>query len=143
MIGWVVFAFILFVDHPKLNTISDCLYTFGDRYLLVDDTTSYIPRLLTVSLASSVVYFILVCRVRQYFIRFLLSYKGWLCKKKIFFLYLHNHPLYERRNLMKYCRTRHTSIKYTTDDANDTVNNRGIYDVVSSSSKYRSPNVYR
>ena len=75
----IVFFLIMYIDHPKLNYFSHYLWLFGE-YLCLDDSYPYILRILLISLVSSIVYFIVALYTRQYFLRGLLSYKGWLCK---------------------------------------------------------------
>ena len=78
----VVFM-IMYVDHPKVNMVSYYFWLLGD-FLYIDDSYPYLFRLFMISLISSVIYFIVMLYTRQYLLRILLAYKGWLCK---FFCY--------------------------------------------------------
>jgi len=73
----VVFLLIMYIDHPKLNMLSYYLWAFGD-YLYLDDTYPYLFRMFMISLISSVLYFVVVLYTRQFLMRILLAYKGWL-----------------------------------------------------------------
>jgi len=75
--AWTVISLMMSIDHPKLNYISQYLWLFGD-YLYLDDSYPYFLRIFFVSLITSVVYFIIQLYTRQYLLRILLSYKGWL-----------------------------------------------------------------
>lgn len=77
--AWSVVSLMMSIDHPKLNYISHYLWLFGD-YLYLDDSYPYFLRIFFISLITSVVYFIIQLYTRQYMLRVLLSYKGWLCK---------------------------------------------------------------
>ncbi|XP_057315865.1 carnitine O-palmitoyltransferase 1, liver isoform-like [Hydractinia symbiolongicarpus] len=72
----VVFL-MMYIDHPKLNVISKYFWLVGD-YMYLDDSYPYFFRLFMISLISSIVYFIVILYTRQYILRFLLAYKGWL-----------------------------------------------------------------
>jgi len=72
----VVFL-ILYIDHPKINILSYYLWKLGDMIYL-DDSYPHFFRMFMISLISSVIYFIVILYTRQYFLRMLLSYRGWL-----------------------------------------------------------------
>ena len=75
----VIVFLIMYIDHPKLNIISYYLWAFGNMIYL-DESYPHFFRMFMISLISSVIYFIVILYARQYFLRMLLSYKGWLCK---------------------------------------------------------------
>jgi len=78
LLGALVVVFlIMYIDHPKLNVLSFYLWRFGDT-LYLDDTYPYMFRIFAISLMSSVLYFVVVLYTRQFLMRILLSYKGWL-----------------------------------------------------------------
>ncbi|XP_002154641.1 carnitine O-palmitoyltransferase 1, liver isoform [Hydra vulgaris] len=72
----IVFVAIT-IDHPKLNMITSYFWQFGN-YIHLDDSYNYYFRAFMISLLSSIVYFIVILYTRQYLLRLLLSYKGWL-----------------------------------------------------------------
>lgn len=75
--AWVVVFVILYIDHPKVNMVSHYLWLVGDL-LHIDDSYPYFFRLFMIALISSVIYFIVMLYTRQYLLRILLAYKGWL-----------------------------------------------------------------
>lgn len=75
----VIVFLIMYIDHPKLNVISYYLWAFGNMIYL-DESYPHFFRMFMISLISSVIYFIVILYTRQYFLRMLLSYKGWLCE---------------------------------------------------------------
>lgn len=76
----VVILLVMNIDHPKLNVLSYYLWAFGD-YLYLDETYPYSFRMFMIALISSVLYFVFVLYSRQFLMRVLLAYKGWLCKE--------------------------------------------------------------
>lgn len=68
---------IMYIDHPKLNAVSYYLWAFGN-YLYLDDTYPYAFRMFMISLIASVLYFVVILYTRQFLMRILLAYKGWL-----------------------------------------------------------------
>ena len=79
LVAFIICVLMMYIDHPKLNILSYYLWTFGE-YLYIDSSYPYMIRVALISLLSSVVYFIVMLYMRQYMLRGLLAYKGWLCK---------------------------------------------------------------
>lgn len=77
LVAFIICVLIMYIDHPKLNVLSYYLWRFGDC-LYIDDSYPYLLRVTLISLVSSIVYFIVMLYARQYMLRFLLAYKGWL-----------------------------------------------------------------
>lgn len=77
IVSILIVFLIMAVDHPLSNYISNHLWYLGDCMHL-DDSFPIIFRILVISLISSFLYFICAMYVRQYVVRILLSYKGWL-----------------------------------------------------------------
>eukprot|EP00112_Aurelia_sp_Birch-Aquarium-sp1_P017854 Seg418.12 transcript_id=Seg418.12/GoldUCD/mRNA.D3Y31 product="Carnitine O-palmitoyltransferase 1 liver isoform" protein_id=Seg418.12/GoldUCD/D3Y31 len=76
-IALIVASCIMYIDHPKLNAISSYMWAFGD-YIYLDNTYPYFLRLFVIAFIISVIYFIVLLYTRQYLLRMLLSWKGWL-----------------------------------------------------------------
>jgi len=76
--AFVVVFMILYIDHPKINMLSYYFWKFGDMIYLDESSYPHFFRMFWISLISSVIYFIVILYTRQYFLRMLLSYRGWL-----------------------------------------------------------------
>lgn len=68
---------IMVVDHPQLNYLSSNL-RFLARYLYLDDTSPSVFNTFIISVITSAVCIISAVYIRQFTIRMLLFYKGWL-----------------------------------------------------------------
>eukprot|EP00795_Rhopilema_esculentum_P003730 gene3730-15005_t len=79
LIAWIVASCVMYIDHPKLNMISVYMWMFGN-FMYLDDSYPYFLRLFVISIILSVIYFIVLLYTRQYLLRILLSWKGWLCE---------------------------------------------------------------
>ncbi len=79
LIALVVVSCIMYIDHPKLNVLNAYMWKFGE-YMYLDDSYPYYVRLFVTAAIISVIYFIILLYTRQYILRILLSWTGWLCK---------------------------------------------------------------
>ena len=80
LIAWIFASCVMYIEHPKLNIISDYMWMFGNYIYLDEETYPYFLRLFVISFILSIMYFIVLLYTRQYMLRILLSWKGWLCK---------------------------------------------------------------
>eukprot|EP00794_Sanderia_malayensis_P019509 gene19509-21438_t len=77
LITLAVISCMMYIDHPKLNAVSSYMWQFGD-YIYLDDSYPYFIRLFIIAFLISVIYFIVLLYSRQYMLRILLSWTGWL-----------------------------------------------------------------
>jgi len=77
LLAWIVASCVMYIDHPKLDLISNYMWIFGN-YIYLDETYPYFVRLFVISFILSIIYFIVLLYTRQYMLRILLSWKGWL-----------------------------------------------------------------
>ena len=78
-----IFAGVLhFHRHHKigiLEPVGHFLWALGDL-LYLDEHYPYNFRVVTIAVLAGVVFFIVLLYLRQYVLRMLLAYRGWMCK---------------------------------------------------------------
>lgn len=85
VIGAVLYA----TDFYKLSSLQPVASVLWKlTYLLhLDEAYPYNFRLVFVSVLVGVVFFIVLLYLRQYTLRILLAYRGWMCKNHLIFLF--------------------------------------------------------
>lgn len=73
----ILSTLLMIVDDPKLNHINKYLWLFSD-FLYLDDRMPRMIRILGTSLVVGTVYFVMLAVTRQFLLKLLLSYMGWL-----------------------------------------------------------------
>lgn len=78
VLAFAACVLLMSINQPQFNYVSKYLWRFGEYYLLLDDSYPYVLRILVISFVSSISYFVVILYVRQYLLKILLAYKGWL-----------------------------------------------------------------
>lgn len=79
IVTWTAIACMLYWDNKYVEPITSRLWTLG-KLLYFDESYHLLLRVFFISLIAAVGFFIFLWYARQYALRILLSYRGWMCK---------------------------------------------------------------
>ena len=79
VVTWIILACMLYWDNQYVKPITSRLWAFGDLIYL-DQSYHLLLRIFCISLFVAIGFFIVLWYARQYALRMLLSYRGWMCK---------------------------------------------------------------
>ena len=79
LVTWIALVCMLYWDNKYIKPITSRLWAFGDLIYL-DNSHHLLLRIFVISLIVAIGFFIVVLYARQYALRILLSYRGWMCK---------------------------------------------------------------
>ena len=79
MVVWVAIAALLYFDNKYSEAITEKLWALGN-FLYLDHSYPLLLRIFIISFITAIGFFLALLYTRQYALRILLSYRGWMCK---------------------------------------------------------------
>ena len=79
LVTWIVLVCMLYWDNKYIQPVTLRLWAFGD-FIYLDQSHHLLLRIFGISLIAAIGFFIVLLYARQYALRILLSYRGWMCK---------------------------------------------------------------